>query len=168
MATTDPTAPAPKTRTDVLTGYTLSEPPFLSNAEIENELDQQLVGTLIAGAKLADPLNGTSFALQAAAVLLGTRPHAHPSTAFDMGVFRDNMIPSVLHACLKRHHPEISRQKAMQLVTDDNRQQVQRACLELMHYRFGSPTEGAAAPANLPNENPPTTQELSEISANAE
>jgi hypothetical protein len=92
-------------RTDVLPGYTLSPwtlaPPEFAQAMISKALDDVKIGEFQWG-----------------------------RAAFKLNVFAATYIPLMLYLSLRGRHPDITRDKAAALLTDENRNTIHRAILE--------------------------------------
>jgi hypothetical protein len=123
--------PAPKTRADVLPGYTLSEPSMFAHFDVEEELHRRLVATLVGGAARSTP-EAIDQVTSKAMEVVSRRPLAALSQEYFSAIIGDRSLTAYLAwACARRNHPAASLSVIEKLITEENFWAVRNAVLEL-------------------------------------
>jgi|GEM_PF-4348239 len=149
--------PVPRTRADVLPGYTLSEPSMFTHFDVEEELHRRLVATLVGGAARATPEAIDQVTTKAMEVV-SRRPLAALSQEYFSAIIGDRSLTAYLTwCCARRVHPAVSLTAITKLVTEDNFWTVRNAALEL----FGIIAKNAVAVEETKEAESPSTSTAS-------
>jgi hypothetical protein len=116
-------------RTDVIPGYTLSPWTLRDYGEMESEFARNYLSTVCNAAATAPPEFAQAMISKALDdVKIGEFQWGR--AAFKLNVFAATYIPLMLYLSLRGRHPDITRDKAAALLTDENRNTIHRAILE--------------------------------------
>ncbi len=120
-------------RTDVLPGYTLSRARLADFGQVEEELERRHLARAGMASVGLPPAVGESLIKAAVAEVSGGR-FKYGGAAFFNHVLSSTVHPLLLYLALRKAHPEISREKAAGLITEQNETAVSRAVLEQFGY----------------------------------
>jgi hypothetical protein len=163
MPESSPTAPLAPGRSDVLPGYTISPLTLTSLAELEDEFARRHVAKLVGGATLVDGADWERAMRLASDETRRTR-FAPGTEEWDAAMQSYSSVPLLLYLSLRKHHPQLTRQQAATLLTDDNFTDVRRGILELNGYVF---FEAKKKPPTAPNDPGQSTGTGSSASSDA-
>lgn len=147
-------------RSDVLPGFTLSPFDLADFGECEAEFSRRHLARAGEAAAVAPPSMREK--------LLTIASNEAVSGAFNWGRLGFNMaahslarLPFLLWLSLRHKHPTTILEEVAGMVTPENRDQVRRAVLELMEYKFG---EKKAVAGQVNQTSPPTGEKSSDPS----
>lgn len=145
---------APTTDSSTLPGYVLSRWRIIDYAEAEREFrDSFLRETYLASSVLPDVPRRE--AIRGAHEYVAEGNLDYGAKGFKLRLFSASALPFMLWLSLRKEMPEISREKAAQLITEANESPIKQSILVLIGLGGQQPKKDQ--PTNLPSSGSPST-----------